>query len=654
MIRTVIHRSCTRHVSFLAALALVLATATPAIAETVRGTLRFLDGDGVAEPIANAKVEIWRFRARPVIWFWGNDLEVTTDANGFFQANLPFVEPGVIWALRVFATNGAAQVFTQDIYTAPFYREPGLPGPEITFTSTSNPGAVFDFSFTFSDTWARTHFNVADAIQRGKAYADARRDPRETDTIARVDVLMNSVSTYYDPVVHAIRMTPGFAMSDVTVLHEYAHYLEERISSFLGIAASHDGCNDMGPGYAWMEGFASYFALEVQRVFGAAVDFGPPGTPLGSIVAAEFPPACPNSAPRAALERFVVAALFDLTDPVGEFFDEICVAETAVDHIVFQIFDRELDIGWTNPTLQQFLDAWVARGHDLPPLVSTFGASGVSLSTPAPLIHYDLLAAANLAVWRLDATGRGFWHILGGASGGVAEWGLTGDVPVPADYDGDGRTDLTIWRPSDGNWWILKSASRAFEASPWGTAGDVPMPGDFDNDAEDDLAVYRPSTDAFYIRADGCDFSWAIHVGDGMPVVGNFGGDARDDLGVYEPATGWFRIQLMGGGSYYQRLGTGGGTPVARDYDGDGLTDVAVFYPATGFWEIRRTTTGVVTSQWWGDPGDVTVPADYDGDGRVDIATFTPSTGMWWIIEADGPAWGFAWGTTGDVPVPAP
>lgn len=647
-----IRRTITR-VAALAALALTLAAAAPAGAETVRGTLRFLDGDNVAEPIANAKVEIRRFRARPFIWFWDTDLTVTTDASGFFQASLPFVEPGVEWALRVFATNGATQVFTQDIYTTPFYREPGLPGPEIKFTSTSNAGAIFDFSFTFSDTWARTHFNVADAIQRGRAYADARRDPRETDVIPRVDVLMNSASTYYDPVVHAVRMTPGFAMSDFTVLHEYAHFLEESISSFYGIAAVHDGCNDMGPGYAWMEGFASYFALEVRRVFGAAVDTGPPGTPQGSMLGAEAPPACPSSVPRAALERFVVAALFDLTDPAGEIVDEICVAETAVDRTVFQIFDHELDIGWTNPTLQQFLDAWAARGLDLPPLVGTFGASGVSLTTPAPLVHYDTLPAANLAVWRVEPTGRAFWHILGGASGGFLEWGMASDVPVPADYDGDGLTDVAIWRPSDGTWWIQKSASRAIEVSQWGLSGDVPMPGDFDNDAEDDLAVYRPSTDTFYIKADGCDFSWALYVGDGLPVVGNFGGDARDDLGVYEPATGWFRVQLIGGGSYHQRLGTGGGTPVARDYDGDGLTDVAVFYPATGYWDIRRTTTGAVTSTWWGDPGDVTVPADYDSDGRVDIATFTPSSGVWWILEADGPSWGYTWGTTGDVPVPA-
>src|SRR5687767_11411497 len=138
--------------------AVVLGTGV-AHAETVTGTMRFMDGDGTPAPIVGARVEVWRFRARPLIWTWGNDFVATTDSNGRFSVSLPFVEPGVVTALRVFATNGAAQVFQQDFYTQPFYREPGLPGPEIKFTAAA-PTDVFDFSFTFADAWATNHFNV--------------------------------------------------------------------------------------------------------------------------------------------------------------------------------------------------------------------------------------------------------------------------------------------------------------------------------------------------------------------------------------------------------------------------------------------------------------------------------------------------------------
>jgi hypothetical protein len=49
------------------------------------------------------------------------------------------------------------------------------------------------------------------------------------------------------------------------------------------------------------------------------------------------------------------------------------------------------------------------------------------------------------------------------------QWGLNGDIPVPGDYDGDGRTDLAVWRPSTGVWYIRGSAPFG-----WGMNGDVP------------------------------------------------------------------------------------------------------------------------------------------------------------------------------------
>jgi hypothetical protein len=44
------------------------------------------------------------------------------------------------------------------------------------------------------------------------------------------------------------------------------------------------------------------------------------------------------------------------------------------------------------------------------------------------------------------------WHVYNGA---VAQWGLNGDRPVPADYDGDGSADLAVWRPATSIWYLL-------------------------------------------------------------------------------------------------------------------------------------------------------------------------------------------------------
>lgn len=636
-----------------------LALASTATAETVTATLSYRDGDGGINMIANARVEVWAING---ICCWHQiagpvEGAFRTDANGVLRA--PGLNEGIgaEYALRVFATNPAAQVFQQDLYTVPFYREPGLPGPEIKRRVVTSSDTL-DFSFTFEDAWARNHFNIADTIQKGKQYADARRDPRETDVINRVAVLAHTVgSSWYDPISHLIRFNTAGALDDLAVLHEYAHFLEESISSFYGVAATHDGCvatvgavHVEEQGYAWMEGFADYFAQAVRRAMPTLLDGGLTGTtPLGVLET----PSCFLLNPRHEIENFVAAALWDIVDTANEGLDELCGQTSRIDYerIVFQIFDRELDIGWTNPNLGLFQAAWIARELDLPPLQSTWAQSGIALPGPAALVHYDTLPAANLAVYR--AGGASTWHVLGG-SNGVA-WGTWGDVPVPADYDGDGQTDLAVYRPSTGEWWVIKSASRRTSVAQWGAIGDVPLPGDYDGDGEVDFAVYRPSSQTLFINSDGCGGDTTRFVGPGIPVVGDVNGDGRDEPGVYDGGTGYFRFVRETGAVVTIRVGTGGGgTPKVGDFDGDGRSDPAVYRPSTGNWDIWRSSTAGVTTQWWGDAGDVPLVADFDGDNRSDLATFTPATGLWWIVEQDGAQWSYAWGVASDIPVPAP
>jgi hypothetical protein len=89
----------------------------------------------------------------------------------------------------------------------------------------------------------------------------------------------------------------------------------------------------------------------------------------------------------------------------------------------------------------------------------------------------------------------------------VKQWGLATDVPVPGDYDGDGLTDIAIFRPSEGNWYVLRSSDQQSVVTAWGAGyapyHDVAVPGDYDGDGRTDPAVWRVSERQWYVRQSG-------------------------------------------------------------------------------------------------------------------------------------------------------
>jgi len=274
---------------------------------------------------------------------------------------------------------------------------------------------------------------------------------------------------------------------------------------------------------------------------------------------------------------------------------------------------------------------WFGRQRDLSVRVSDFDGDGLS----------DIgVFRPSTGVWYLSRSTAGFLGV---------GFGTSGDLSAPGDYDGDGKTDVAVFRPSTGTWYLLRS-TLGFTAMAFGAGGDLPAVGDFDNDGKDDVSVFRPSTGTWYIQRSTAGFTaMAFGASGDYPAVGDYDRDGRSDIAVFRPTTGTWYIQQSALGFTGVGFGAPGDRPVPGDYDGDSKTDVAVFRPTTGTWYLLRSSLGF-TAFAFGANGDKPAPADYDGDLRTDYAVFRPTTGIWYIQRSGLGFYAQAFGTNGDVP----
>lgn len=251
---------------------------------------------------------------------------------------------------------------------------------------------------------------------------------------------------------------------------------------------------------------------------------------------------------------------------------------------------------------------------------------------------------------------EGVWYINNSSNNTfrIQGFGANGDIPTPEDYDGDNITDIGIFRPASGEWYHFLSSNNTVGVIQFGANGDVPAAGDYDGDAKADFVVFRPSTGVWY-RSNSSNGASAIQLfgltGD-IPTPGDYDGDGKYDISVFRPSNGfWYRLNSSNNAFGSVGFGANGDVPAQGDFDGDFKTDQAIY--RNGAWYALLSSNFNVQITNWGLAGDVPVVGDYDGDGKDDVGVFRPSNGVWYVIRSSNSSFLITqFGLSGDLAAP--
>ncbi len=267
---------------------------------------------------------------------------------------------------------------------------------------------------------------------------------------------------------------------------------------------------------------------------------------------------------------------------------------------------------------------------------------------------FDGDSKSDISIFRPSV---GEWYFQRSSNSAVngAQFGASTDKPIPADYTGDGKTDLAFFRPSTGSWFILRSEDSSFFAFPFGVSTDVPTAGDFDGDGKADVAVFRPSNGVWYInKSTGGVTNTQFGTNDDRPVVADYDGDGKSDIAIFRPSVGeWYYLRSSDSQVRGAQFGASTDKTVQGDYTGDGKADFAFFRPSEGRWYVLRSEDFSFFASPFGVSTDTPTIGDYDGDGKFDQAVFRPSNGVWYINRSTAGLQIQQFGTETDLPVPS-
>ena len=242
--------------------------------------------------------------------------------------------------------------------------------------------------------------------------------------------------------------------------------------------------------------------------------------------------------------------------------------------------------------------------------------------TPA---DYDGDGKTDLAVWRENGFGdpnSSYFFILRSSNNTLQQeqFGRAGDVPtVVGDWDGDGKADPAVYRngatAGAQSFFFYRPSATAgvnFRTLYWGTGGDAPVRGDFDGDGRLDAAVFRPSNAIWYVlqSSNGQSLyqSWGLAADRLVPA--DYDGDGKTDFAVFPPSNSvWYILNSASGTATYRQWGANADALTPGDYNGDGKTEVSTYRASEQNWYVPQCADYRQSVTKFGAGGDVAVPS---------------------------------------------